>query len=394
MKLNEEYNVIIDNVDNNMNGITRVNNFVVFVPCALKDEEVIIKIISVKKRYAVGRIIKFIKMNDLRNNKVCNKYFECGGCSFLHTSFDVELKNKKRELCELFGLNDINILTNNEFNYRNKATFHVVDGKIGYFSENSHDLVCFDRCLLLDERINSIYSYLSNCDLYDIDSVMIRVSDNEIMIAFKGNRKSFYDKQLFDQVNSVYLNNKLIYGNSYIIMNVNGFKYSLYPESFFQVNSENMKIMYDKVKEYASYGSKLLDLYCGTGTIGIYLSNNFNSVTGIEINSSSIENANINKKLNNLNNINFICGDAKIASLDDYDVIVVDPPRSGLSRDVIKYLNNSKSSRIVYVSCNPNTLKRDIDLLDNYSLVKIDGINMFNKTKHVECVSVLSRKAQ
>lgn len=392
MKLNDEYDVIINDIDNNMNGITRIDNLVVFVPCALKDEEVTIRIIDIKKRYAVGRIIRFIKKSKFRNNKVCDKYFECGGCSFLHTSFDIELENKKKELCELFNIDDINILTNNEFNYRNKATFHVMNGKIGYYSENSHDLICFDECLLVDERINEIYNYLKECDLYNIESVVVRVSNNEIMVVFKGNRETFNDKGLFDQVNSVYLNNELIYGNPYIIMDVNGFKYSIYPDAFFQVNTETMKIMYDKVREYALNGNNLLDLYCGTGTIGIYLSKNFNSVTGVEINSSSIKNANINKKLNNLNNINFICGDAKIVSKSNYDVIVVDPPRCGLSKDVIKYLNNSKAKRIVYVSCNPKTLKRDIELLINYNLTKIEGINMFNKTKHVETVCVLERK--
>ena len=96
MKLNDEYDVIINDIDNNMNGITRIDNLVVFVPCALKDEKVTIRIIDIKKRYAVGRIIRFIKKSEFRNNKVCNKYFECGGCSFLHTSFDIELENKKK----------------------------------------------------------------------------------------------------------------------------------------------------------------------------------------------------------------------------------------------------------------------------------------------------------
>lgn len=392
MKLNEEYNVIINDIDNNMNGITRIDNFVIFVPYALKDEEVTIKIVDIKKRYAVGRMVKFIKKSKIRNNKVCDKYFECGGCSFLHTTFDMEIECKKKELCKLFNIDNINILTNNEFNYRNKATFHVINGKIGYFSEKSCNLVCFNECMLVDKRINKIYNYLKKCDLYNIDSVIVRVSNNEIMVIFRGNRETFYDNGLFDQVDSVYLNNKLIYGNSYIIMNINGFKYSIYPDAFFQVNTENMKIMYDKVKEYAQSGNNLLDLYCGTGTIGIYLSNNFKSITGIEINSNSIKSANINKKLNNLNNINFICGDAKIASKNNYDVIVVDPPRNGLSKDVIKYLNNSKAKRIVYVSCNPKTLKRDIELLINYNLTKIEGINMFNKTKHVESVCILERK--
>ena len=145
-------------------------------------------------------------------------------------------------------------------------------------------------------------------------------------------------------------------------------------------------IMYDKVKEYAGKGNKLLDLYCGTGTIGIYLKENFKEITGIEVNKEAILNANINKNLNNLSDINFICGDASIAKNNNYDVIVVDPPRSGLSNKVINFLNKSNAKTIVYVSCNPKTLKRDLNLLDKYNMVKMECINMFNKTKHIECV--------
>ena len=182
------------------------------------------------------------------------------------------------------------------------------------------------------------------------------------------------------------MNDKLVYGNAYIIEELGNIKYSIYPNAFFQVNIDNMKIMYDKVKEYAFNGDKLLDLYCGTGTIGIYLKENFKEVTGIEVNKEAILNANINKNLNNLSDINFICGDASIAKNNNYDVIVVDPPRSGLSNKVINFLNKSNAKTIVYVSCNPKTLKRDLDLLDKYNMVEMECINMFNKTKHIECV--------
>ena len=133
----------------------------------------------------------------------------------------------------------------------------------------------------------------------------------------------------------------------------------------------------------------MLDLYCGTGTIGIYLKDNFKHIDGIEINKDSIKNANINKKINNIDNISFVCGDASIAKNNNYDVIIVDPPRSGLSKKVINFLNKSNAKKIVYISCNPKTLRRDIDLLNNYKMVKLEIINMFNKTKHIECITLL-----
>lgn len=394
MKINDIYEVTINDEDDIGNGITRIDNFVVFVPYALKDEKLKIKITKVNKRFATAKIEKIINKSDRRQCVKCKSFNECGGCSFLHLSFDEEKKKKIDFIYKLFNTNVKEILTNNEYNYRNKATFHVKDGRIGYYSENTNDIVEFDNCLLLDERINEVYNTLKNIDLSNISEVIVRTSKSSVMVIFKGDTNDFDYNPLVNKVkiDSLYLNDKLLYGNAYIIEELGNIKYSIYPNAFFQVNTDNMKIMYDKVKEYAGNGNKLLDLYCGTGTIGIYLKENFEEVTGIEVNKEAILNANINKSLNNLSNINFICGDASIAKNNNYDVIVVDPPRSGLSNKVINFLNKSDAKTIVYVSCNPKTLKRDLDLLNKYKVTKLECINMFNKTKHVECICKLEKK--
>lgn len=394
MKINDTYEVIINDEDDTGNGITRIDNFVVFVPYTLKDEKVSIRITKVNKRFATGKIEKIINKSARRECVKCKSFNECGGCSFLHLSFLEEKKKKINFINKLFNTNIKEILTNNEYNYRNKATFHVKNGRIGYYSENTNDLVELDNCLLLDNRINEVYNILRNMELKDISEIVVRTSKNNIMVIFKGEKEDFnYDELINNiKIDSIYLNNKLLYGSAYIIEELGDIKYSIYPNAFFQVNTENMKIMYDKVKEYAGSGDKLLDLYCGTGTIGIYLKDNFREVTGIEVNKEAILNANINKNLNNLNNINFICGDASIAKNNDYDVIVVDPPRSGLSKKVIDFLNKSNAKTIVYVSCNSKTLKRDLELLDKYNMTKLECINMFNKTKHCEVITVLERK--
>ena len=155
-----------------------------------------------------------------------------------------------------------------------------------------------------------------------------------------------------------------------------------------------MTNIYNKAKEYAGSGNNLIDLYCGIGTIGLWLKDNFKNIIGIEINESSIKNANINKELNNCKNITFKLGDASIINkyINGIDTIVVDPPRAGLSKNVINTLNNSKSDKIVYISCNPKTLKRDIDKLNNYTLKDISACSMFPRTKHIECVCLLERK--
>lgn len=393
MKINDIYEVTINDEDHIGNGITRIDNFVVFVPYALKNEKIKVKITKINKRFATAKIEEIINIDDRRQCAKCKIFNECGGCSFLHLSFNEEKKKKIDFINKLFNTNVKEILTNNEYNYRNKATFHVKNGMIGYYSENTNNLVEFDNCLLLDERINEVYSVLKNINLSGISEVVVRTSKNNIMVILKGQKEEFNYDELVNKIkiDSLYLNDKLLYGSAYIIEELGNIKYSIYPNAFFQVNTDNMKIMYDKVKEYAGSGNKLLDLYCGTGTIGIYLKENFVEVTGIEVNKEAILNANINKNLNNLRNINFICGDASIAKNNNYDVIVVDPPRSGLSKKVIDFLNKSNAKTIVYVSCNPKTLKRDLDLLDKYSMTKLECINMFNKTKHCEVITALER---
>lgn len=391
MKINDIYEVIIESIDDIGNGVTRINNIVVFVPYTLSNEKVKIRIISVSKRFAVGKVIEFITKSDMRCEIKCHCYNECGGCNFLHINFDDEKNIKINYINKLFNTNINSVLTNNEYNYRNKATFHIKDGKIGYYSEKTSDIVEFDNCLLLDNRINDIYNYLKMNDLNCITEVIIRVTAKDIMIVFKGEKYDINGLINNFNITSIYLNDKLIYGESYIIEEIDNIKYSIYPDSFFQVNKDNMKIMYDKAREYAGNGNNLLDLYCGTGTIAIYLKDNFKHIDGIEINKDSIKNANINKKLNNIKNIDFVCGDASIAKNNNYDAIIVDPPRSGLSKKVIDFLNKSNAKRIVYISCNPKTLKRDIDLLNNYNMVKLEIINMFNKTKHIECITLLEK---
>lgn len=391
MKINDIYEVIIESVDDIGNGVTRINNIVVFIPYTLSNEKVKIKIVSISKRFAVGKVIEFITKSDKRCEVKCNCYNECGGCNFLHINFNDEISIKINYINKLFNTNINTVLTNNEYNYRNKATFHIKDGKIGYYSEKTNNIIEINNCLLLDNRINDIYNYLKEHELSTISEVIIRVTTKDIMIVFKGEKYDINDIINHFNITSIYLNDKLIYGESYIIEEIDNIKYSIYPDSFFQVNKDNMKIMYDKAREYAGYGNNLLDLYCGTGTIGIYLKDNFKHIDGIEINKDSIKNANINKKLNNINNIKFVCGDASIAKNNNYDVIIVDPPRSGLSKKVINFLNKSNAKRIVYISCNPKTLKRDIDLLNNYKMIKLEIINMFNKTKHIECITLLEK---
>ena len=390
MLVGDIYKVSIESEDYNGNGITRINNIVVFVCGALKDEILNIKIDKINKHYANASIVDIIEKSSNRVDILCKYNSLCGGCNFLHTTYDNEINNKLNYLKELFNI-DVEYLENkNIYNYRNKVVLHVLNGKLGFFNDKTHNLCEIEHCYLLNPKINLKINDLKKYNLLNVKEIMIRCISDEIMINITTINNNI-DDLINIQCDSLYINDKYIHGKKYLIDEINNFKFSIYPNSFYQINREGMQNIYNKAYSYLSRNNKLLDLYCGTGTIGIWLNYKFNYIYGVEVNSSSIDNANINKKLNNLNNIDFKCCDASKIK-DKFDTIVVDPPRSGLSNDVIKYLNNSNSHEIVYISCNPKTLKRDIDKLDNYELTKLSFANMFPRTKHIECVCILKLK--
>lgn len=389
MKQNDIYKIKVIDEDNNGNGITRIDNMVVFIKNALKDEELEIKIIEINKHYATAKIENIITKSKDRIEIICPFNDKCGGCSFLHTTYEKEKELKHKYLENLFNTNINYLETKNIYNYRNKVTLHVLNGILGMYNDKTHNICKINHCKLLSPKINEIIHDLKNYNLNNIKEIMIRDINNKTMINIQTIKE---DKEILNiNADSLYINDKYIKGDKTLIDNINNIKYSISPKSFYQINKEGMINIYDKAKEYISKGNKLLDLYCGTGTIGIYLKDNFNEIIGCEINESSIKDANENKKLNNLKNIEFILNDAKNIK-GNFDSIVVDPPRSGLSKNVIKFLDNSNASKIVYISCNPKTLKRDIDLLNNYELKEISCADMFPRTKHIECVCLLEKK--
>ena len=389
MKIDEEYVVTIIDEDNIGNGIAKINRHVIFIKNTLLDERVKIRITRLYKKYAIGEVISIIKKSDKRIKPICPYYKVCGGCTFLHTTYSNERNIKQKYLERKFDRKIEYIETINELYYRNKIVLHVNNGIIGLYNDKTHDVCEIDNCYLILPKMNEFISYLKTINLINVSEIMIRCINDEIMVNLKTIKK---DKTLNNiNCDSLYINNQYVKGKEYLIDEINNYKFSIYPKSFYQVNKEGMTNIYNKALEFINNNKTLLDLYCGTGTIGIWLNNKFDSITGVEINESSIKNANINKKLNKLSNIEFICSDAKNIE-GVFDTIVVDPPRNGLSKDVIKYLNESNTKEIVYISCNPNTLKRDIDKLTNYEVRYISCTDMFPRTKHIETVCILERK--
>ena len=389
--------VKIDKLSHDLRGITKIDNKITFIPKTLPEEVVNIRITKQKKKFNEGCLTTIIEESKDRVKYICPYYDICGGCDTGHILYSKSIMYKKdmvvdifKRYCDMDVDMDIVYDDDNIYNYRNKITLRVNDGKLALVGES---LVNIDYCYLVNDNINKVIGILNGICLDGIDEVIIRGTD-EIMVIIKGNIDNDKLIQILkDNVSSIFINGVKVFGNDYVMINVGNYRYAVYPDSFFQVNTKMISRLYDKVLEFAGRGDKLLDLYCGAGTIGIYLANNFNSVRGIEQNESAIKGANLNKGINDIKNISFVCKKASDINEIVEDVVVVDPPRSGLDSTTIKRILDSRIERLIYVSCNPITLARDINILkDKYNLVGMSLFDMFPNTSHAECVSVLYRK--
>ncbi|MDD2377409.1 MAG: 23S rRNA (uracil(1939)-C(5))-methyltransferase RlmD [Bacilli bacterium] len=394
----------IINLDHQGRGIGKINNKVVFIPNALIGEIVEIEIVKEKKKYLEGKVINYIKKSDDRISPKCPYFNKCGGCDLLHLSYPMQCQfkeNKIRDITKKFIGSDIEvkpiIRSNKIYNYRNKVTFHVKE-KIGYYREKSYEIVPIDNCHLADDKINQLIPFLNSLQLADIKKIIIKTNGQQVMVILYG-KVNIEDVliKLTDQVNTIIVNSEVIYGDGNIVESIGNLKFYVSEKSFFQVNDSQTINLYNKVLEYCDFkgNEKVLDLYCGTGTIGMYLSRYCKMVLGVEIISDAIKDANKNKQLNNIENIDFILGDSKdkINEIDfKPDIVVVDPPRNGVDMKVIESVISLNPSKIIYVSCDPMTLARDLKILQEYYMInEITPIDMFPQTSHVECVALMSK---
>lgn len=393
----------IEKLDNFGRGISHINNKIVFISNALEDEVIDATTTYSNKKFDEAKVNEIIEVSRMRIKPICPYFDICGGCNLLHMNYDDQLKfkyNKVKDIIfkylkENIKVNDV--IYSNQFNYRNKASFEVKE-KLCYKMRKSTNLVDIKYCYLLDKNINDIVHVLNNLNLKNINNITIRTGEEDIMVIISGNPTQEIIDALKEKVRSIYVNDKLVYGRSNIVSKIGNYEFFVSDKSFFQVNKYNVKNLYDKVLEYAELtgNENILDLYCGTGTIGIYLSKYAKSVIGIEVNEQAIFDANVNKNKNNIENISFICDTtSNINNIvnNNFDVIIVDPPRSGLDKNTINFLINSKAKRIVYVSCDIMTLVRDLNILkQDYDIREITPVDMFPNTYHVECVCVLKLK--
>lgn len=319
-------------------GIGKVDNKVIFIPKTCPGDTVLVKDATNYKKYMIANDFEIIHNGIIRCDVNCPYYDVCGGCQLMHINYEEQLKYKKNKVINMFKKYaniDINpeIVGSSQFNYRNKITLEVKDGKLGLYKYHSHDVIDIDNCLLVNDKINSIIGVINDkVDLSLVKSVTIRISDkNNAMVLFDGEIKNI--DNLKEYVDSIYVNNNLVYGSDNIVTNIGNYSFNVSNKSFFQINNEQVLRLYNKIYEYLPVSGNIMDLYCGTGSIGIYVSDKCKSILGVEINNSAIMDANRNKDINNIKNISFECGDVEdiINSHDYFDSIIVDPPRAGLS---------------------------------------------------------------
>ncbi|MGV3487241.1 MAG: 23S rRNA (uracil(1939)-C(5))-methyltransferase RlmD [Tuberibacillus sp.] len=431
-------------------GVAKVEGYTLFVPDSLPGEKAKIRVIHTKKDYGYGRVEEILEKSPDRIDPPCEIYGRCGGCQLQHLSYDAQLKYKQKQvedaLARLGGLTDIRVLPtlgmDNPWVYRNKTQVPVADRDreliAGFYQKHSHRIIEMDHCLITDETVDEIIQEVkkiakdAGIKPYDeathsgvLRHIIVRIGreTGEVMVVLvtKTNdlphRKQFISgltekypqiKSIAHNVNSKRTNviygdvTRTIWGRDVIYDNIGSVKFAISARSFYQINPQQTRVLYGKALDYAelSGNETVIDAYCGIGTISLFLAQKAGKVYGVEIVPEAIEDAKANAELNGLDNAVFEAGKSEDVIPAWYkkgikaDVIVVDPPRKGCDEALLRTIIDMKPKRVVYVSCNPSTLARDLRILEDggFKTVEVQPVDMFPQTTHVECVLQLVLK--
>lgn len=444
---NEKY--VVDIIDNGFEGegIAKIDGLTVFVPGSIKGEKCEILIVKVLVSHAYGKIVNIIEKSENRKESDCATYKRCGGCSLRHMTYESTLKLKRQVVQNLVnkGLKEkVEVLETigmeNPYNYRNKAQYPVglnSDGQpeVGVFAQRTHTIIPIQTCLIQTEISQKIAKTIidfvkeKNIQVYNEENqkgllrhIVIKVGKytNQVMCILVVNDSKFDQEQelvkllceKYPEIKTIVknINNKNtnvilgkeninLYGNGYIEDKLGEYTFKISPMSFYQVNPVQAEILYTTAINQANLDKNdiLFDLYCGIGTIGIFASKYVNKVYGIEIVPQAIEDAKENAKINDVKNIEFICGDVDVA-FDELinkekivpSAIIVDPPRKGLDNKTVENIAKIQPAKLVYISCNPATMVRDLAKLEEiYNIKTIQPVDMFPWTNGVESITIL-----
>lgn len=449
IKKNDIVALTIEDITGQGSGIGRIDGMAVFVPLTAIGDIINARILKVKKNYAYAKIENIITPSQSRITPDCGCYTKCGGCVFRHISYEEELKIKHRRVydavtrigkIENFKMNYI-VGAKNPNEYRNKSQIpfgYDKDHNIitGFYGTHSHRITGDGTCKLHPAEFDEITAIVNDwakryrVSVYDeinhsglIRHLYLRYAakNEQIMVCMVINGKKLpYKDELINEltkystkIKSIILNVntektnvvlgkkcETLYGSDHITDILCELSFDISPLSFYQVNRDQAEVLYGIAKNYAAVGENdfLIDLYSGTGTIGLTMADKAKNVLGIEIIPQAIENAKKNAKMNGIDNAEFICSDAKTAAQDLAkkktlpDVVVIDPPRKGCDKEVIESVCIMNPKRIVYVSCDPETLARDLALFEEkgYKTKEVTPVDMFPRTQHVETVVLMT----
>ena len=435
-------------------GIAKIDNkYPIFIEGALKGEKVKVRIVKVNKNFAYGKLMEVLEASEERVNPPCDIYKRCGGCKLQHASYKAQLDfkwDRVKDCVSKIGKLDPSIVKyplgmEEPWRYRNKVQLPIglINGevKIGFFAPRSHDIIDMESCLIQDEigdkvvKLTREWIEKFNIRPYNVDGeydekgivrhIMIRrgFTTNEVMVVLVTNgeklphKEEFVDlmvknipgiKSIIQNINSkktnviLGLESKTLWGEDTISDYIGDFRFNISPLSFFQVNPIQTEVLYGKALEYANLtgNEEVFDAYCGTGTITLFLSQKAKKVYGVEIIPQAIDNAWINAKENKVENVEFFVGESEVVIPDlinkgvKADVVVVDPPRKGCDKKLLDAITNIDAKKIVYVSCDPSTLGRDLQVLEEngYKTLEVQPVDMFPNTSHVENVAKLIKK--
>lgn len=390
--------VHIDRMDHFGNGIGNINGKIIFVKGALTGETVDVTITKDKKSFMEGTINTIIYKSSKRVEPFCNYFGVCGGCSLCHLNYENTLEYKKdrvKNILSKFDIPKINVIRNeNDLYYRNKIELKIVDGKLGFYEKNTHNLIEIKECKVTKKSINKSFEFVKNMTLENAN-VTIRANYNdEVLIIIDSKEKPVILNPEDYKIVGIVLNDKCIYGQDNFMEKINNLFFTVSYNSFFQVNNYINSELFNLIKENI-VGKTVLDLYSGVGTLSIVASKVVDKVYSIEVIPNAVKNALINAKINKCDNINFILGkvEDKIGFINDkIDTIIVDPARAGLDKKTIEVINNICPQRIIYVSCDTQSLANNLVDLANYEIKKFYILDMFSYTYHIECFCILDRK--
>ena len=425
-------------------GVVKTWKDLVFVPNLMIGEEAEITITSNKKNYSIGEVKNYLSLSKERVTPSCMYYQQCGGCQLQHMAYEhqLEMKQKRvsdalKHIAKLYVPVDDIIKSTSPFEYRNKIQMAFANSKTGliagFYQAKTKKVLNINTCLIEHEEGNQVIQTLKTLlDSYHVKAydpitkkgwikhavVKKGIYTNELMLIIISQTEGFKKqpqvisaliqkhpniKTIIHQVNpSMYKvigdKDNIIFGDGFIHDTLGEFTFKIRPQSFYQVNPLQAKKLYDLTLDLAQINKKdtVLDAYCGVGTISLFAAKKAKHVTGVELIEDAVSDANYNASLNHMNNVRFVCGDAETFMASNhahFDIVIVDPPRDGLQLSFIEAIKVTKPKKVVYISCEPSSLARDLkELKTLFQVKKVVPVDMFSQTYHVESVTLLELK--